>query len=68
MLALMEEQEDIVLGKTEVNASKFYGKPECTVPLPVRGDFFTLHAKCSVIDAEGIPDDIGELKDKVNAF
>jgi hypothetical protein len=48
--ALNPGNEDIVLGSTNINIAKFYDLKEQNVKLDIRGDFFTVHTKISVID------------------
>jgi len=62
MLALIEGDEDLVLGTTEINASRFYGRPETCIQLPIRGDFFKLDVKCSIQDGENCSDDVNISK------
>lgn len=48
--ALNPGNEDIVLGVTNINIAKFYDLKQQSVKLDIRGDFFTVHVKISVVD------------------
>jgi hypothetical protein len=49
MLALVKDQDAIELGQVNLNISKFYDTKEKEIDLPIRGDFFLLKCKISVI-------------------
>jgi hypothetical protein len=48
--ALNPGNEDVVLGCTNINIAKFYDLKQQSVKLDIRGDFFTVHVKISVVD------------------